>query len=252
MRRVAIGIERGAGLVHQEHRGLGGDGPGDAEPLLLTAGERQATVLQLVLDLVPQRRLPERLLDPLGHGTLEPVQPETERHVLEDAHRERIGLLEDHADVAPHRHRIDVPTVHVLAVEVDLSLEAESPDQIVHPVEGAQDRALAAPGGPDEAGDLPFLDLLRGCPGRRGSCRSRPGRACSRSRHRSTSARPSPAVARELVWAVGVIDPLPSAYARRWPTRRLTTLTIRTIRTRTSEAAHASSIWFSNGMPEKL
>src|SRR5262245_10413006 len=44
------GIERRAGLVHEEHLGVGGDGPGDAQPLLLTAREPHGGALQAVLD----------------------------------------------------------------------------------------------------------------------------------------------------------------------------------------------------------
>ena len=36
------GVEGRAGLVHQQHLGLGGDGPGDAQPLLLAAGQAEA------------------------------------------------------------------------------------------------------------------------------------------------------------------------------------------------------------------
>jgi hypothetical protein len=32
-------VERRARLVHEDHVGLGGDGPGDAQPLLLAAGQ---------------------------------------------------------------------------------------------------------------------------------------------------------------------------------------------------------------------
>jgi hypothetical protein len=48
-------VERGAGLVHQQDVRLGGDGAGDAEALLLTARQGEAAVLELVLDLVPER-----------------------------------------------------------------------------------------------------------------------------------------------------------------------------------------------------
>ena len=34
-------VERRARLVHQDHVGLDGDGPGDAEPLLLAAGQAE-------------------------------------------------------------------------------------------------------------------------------------------------------------------------------------------------------------------
>src|SRR5713226_868992 len=47
-------IERRAGLVEQDHLGPHRHGAGDAEPLLLAAGQAQAGGIELVLDLVPQ------------------------------------------------------------------------------------------------------------------------------------------------------------------------------------------------------
>src|SRR5689334_17816982 len=44
-------VEGGAGLVHQQDLGLDGDGAGDAEALLLTAGEAHAGLVEAVLDL---------------------------------------------------------------------------------------------------------------------------------------------------------------------------------------------------------
>jgi hypothetical protein len=160
------GVEGGAGLVHQEHGGLGRDGTGDAQALLLASGQGQAAVLQLVLDLVPERGLAERALDALGHRALEAVQAQPEGDVVEDAHREGVRLLEDHADVAPHRHRIHAPAVHVLALELNVTLEAEAADQVVHPVERPEHRALPAAGGTDEAGDLAPMDLHVAVPDR--------------------------------------------------------------------------------------
>ena len=58
-------VERRGRLVEQQHFRIGREGAGDAEPLLLTAGEPVADVAQPVLHLVPQRGLLQRLLDPL-------------------------------------------------------------------------------------------------------------------------------------------------------------------------------------------
>ena len=58
----ALGVERCGGLVQQDHVGRGRDGPSDAEPLLLTAGERHRACLEPVLHLVPQSRLAQSLL----------------------------------------------------------------------------------------------------------------------------------------------------------------------------------------------
>src|SRR4029450_13874174 len=86
-------------------------------------------------------------------------QAEPERDVAVDAHREGIGLLEDHADVAAHRDRIDLGVVDVLATEVDLTLEAEAAHQVVHAVEAAERGALPAARRTDEGRDGPLVDL---------------------------------------------------------------------------------------------
>src|SRR5205823_2411211 len=125
-----------------------------AEPLLLAPGQRQPAVLQLVLHLVPERRAAQGLLYPLRHRALEAVEPEPERHVVEDAHRKRVRLLEHHADVAPHGDGVDAAAVDVLALELDVTLEAKPADEVVHAVQAAEHGALAAARGPDEAGDL--------------------------------------------------------------------------------------------------
>src|SRR5215470_6690213 len=44
-------VQRRAGLVEQDHLRLYRDGAGDAEPLLLAAGEAETALFQLVLDL---------------------------------------------------------------------------------------------------------------------------------------------------------------------------------------------------------
>ena len=94
-------VERRARLVHQDHVGLGGDGAGDAEPLLLAAGEAVGRLLELVLDLVPECGAAQRLLDEVVHVVdLHAGDPRAVGDVVVDRLRERVGLLEDHADVA--------------------------------------------------------------------------------------------------------------------------------------------------------
>src|SRR5262249_7611809 len=119
-----------------------------------------------------------------------------------------------------------------------------------HAVQAPEHRGLAASGRPDEARDLSPLDGhvavahgeelavvhlfqlaveddVRRCR------RAVPVRGHCVVGHRCTSYRR---------WT----------QARRCPRSRLATLMTSTIITRTSDAAHASSIWFSKGMPEKL
>ena len=56
-------IERRRRLVHQQDVGLDGQRARDAQPLLLAAGERERRLVQPILDLVPDRRCLEALLD---------------------------------------------------------------------------------------------------------------------------------------------------------------------------------------------
>src|SRR4029453_14720434 len=76
------GVERRARLVHEQHVGPGGDGPGDAEPLLLTAGQAVGRVLQPVLHLVPQGGLVQRLLHEAVH--VPPASPAAQPRAVGD------------------------------------------------------------------------------------------------------------------------------------------------------------------------
>ena len=60
---VAIGIEGGGRLIEQQQFGIGRQGPGDAQPLLLAAGELERRLVQPVLHFVPQGGRVQGLLD---------------------------------------------------------------------------------------------------------------------------------------------------------------------------------------------
>jgi hypothetical protein len=74
--------------------------------------------------------------------------------VVVDRHRERVRLLEDHADAAAEVDRVDAGAVDVLAVEEHLPLDPRARDEVVHAVEAAQERRLPAARRPDERGDV--------------------------------------------------------------------------------------------------
>ena len=63
MRDVAIGSSAEHGSSIRITSGCDRERARDAEPLLLAAGERERALLELVLDLVPERGAGERLLD---------------------------------------------------------------------------------------------------------------------------------------------------------------------------------------------
>src|SRR5882724_10270341 len=148
-------IERRARLVEQDDLGAHGDGAGDAEPLLLAAGQAQARGVQLVLDLVLQRAAAQRLFDAavhLGLGDLL-VEADAERDVLVDRHRKRRRLLEHHADPRPQQIEVETWIEDVGMVQHQLAGGALPRIEIVHPVENAQERRLAAARRADEGRD---------------------------------------------------------------------------------------------------
>src|SRR6202167_3512817 len=148
-------IQRRTGLVEQDHLGPQRDGAGDAEPLLLAAGQAEAAGAQLVLDLVPQRAAAQRLFDAavhLGFGDLL-VEPDAERDVLVDRHRKRRRLLEHHADARAQQIEIELRIEDVGLVEHQLAGGALSRIEVVHPIENPQQRRFAATRRADEGGD---------------------------------------------------------------------------------------------------
>ena len=74
-------------------------------------------------------------------------------HVVVDAHRERIGLLKDHAHALAQMVHVDL-SIDIFAVHADVALDAAALHQIVHPVQAAQKRGLAAAARADQRRDL--------------------------------------------------------------------------------------------------
>src|ERR671933_77409 len=76
-------VEGRARLVHEDHVGLQGDRPGDAQALLLAAGEADPRLVEPVLDLVPEPRADQRALNPLAEvDALDSAQPKAGRDVV--------------------------------------------------------------------------------------------------------------------------------------------------------------------------
>ena len=93
-------VDRAERLVHQQHRRVGGERPGDADALLLATGEL-AGVAVAVLRRVEADQV-EQLVDALGDPLLVPLeQLGDHRDVGADREvREQPGALDDVADVA--------------------------------------------------------------------------------------------------------------------------------------------------------
>jgi hypothetical protein len=157
------GVERRAGLVHQDDLGLDGQATRDAEALLLAPGEARSGAVQDVLHLVPQGRLAQRALDQhVLVGRREPREAQPGQHVLANGHRRKgIGLLEHHAHAPSHADRVDAGTVDVLSVEQHAPRHARPRHDLVHPVDAAHERRLATPRRPDDRGDRPVGHVER-------------------------------------------------------------------------------------------
>ena len=132
---------------------------------------------ELVLDLVPQRRLAQASLDELVLRRLaldQSVEPRRRGHVVVDGHRrERIRLLEDHPDGAPDRRRLHIRIVDVDALVGDLPRAARPGHDLVHPIEAPQERGLAAAGGTDDRRDRVGADVHRDIADGPCACRTR-------------------------------------------------------------------------------
>ena len=154
-------VERRGRLVEQQHVGPQRDGARDAQALLLAAGQAQRALLQLVLDLVPQRGLAQRLLDARVHVGLRQalVVADAVGDVVVDRHRERHRLLEHHADLAAQPVERVLRIEHVLAVQQHFARGDLLRVQRVDAVEDAQQRRLAAARRPDQRGDAIFGDV---------------------------------------------------------------------------------------------
>src|SRR5205807_7912599 len=88
-----------------------------------------------------------------------PEDTRTPRDVVVDRLRKRIRLLEDHPDPAANLDRIDVVAVEVEPVVQDLAVDLCTGNEVVEPVETADERALAAAGGTDDGGDQIPVDV---------------------------------------------------------------------------------------------
>ena len=77
-------------------------------------------------DLAPDRRGPQALLDALVDlaAVAHAVDAQPVRDVLEDRLRERVRLLEHHADAPPQRDDVRTGRVDRLSVEQDVALDA--------------------------------------------------------------------------------------------------------------------------------
>ena len=89
------------------------------------------------------------------------MDPAAVGDILEDALREGVRLLKHHADARAHLRDVDLGTVEVHAVEAQRAVDTHHVDQVIEPVEAAQQSRLPTAGRSDEGRDLLFRDLQR-------------------------------------------------------------------------------------------
>src|SRR5579872_5100992 len=156
-------IESRSRFVHEQYFRLDRKRARDAQTLLLAARERCAGVVELVFDLVPQRRFAQALLgDLVEFGAVPRLvrQPHPGEHVVDDRHRrERVGALEHHADPLTHRGGIDARIVEILTVQEHFAFDPSAGDDLVHPVQAPQQSGFAAARWSDERRDLAGLEV---------------------------------------------------------------------------------------------
>ncbi len=153
------GIEGGAGFIHEEDVGLEGYGPGDAESLLLPAGECQCALVELGSDFFPEGGLAEGHLDEFAHVAGVAVDSGAPGDVVEDRFWEGVGFLENHADVPPEVDGISIGGVEVLSSVYGVSVEGDAGHEVVHAIEGTEKGAFATAGRADDGGYLAFVDV---------------------------------------------------------------------------------------------
>ncbi len=161
--RRGDGVEGRRRFVHEEHVGLHGERPGDAEALLLPAGEVHGGLPQDVLYLVPEDRLFQALLHQGVQFAViaDARELRCEGDVVVDRFRKGVRFLKNHTDPLADLHGVHLGGVDVPPFEEDLPLHAGAVDQVVHPVEEPKQGRLAAAGRADQGGDAVLFKIQR-------------------------------------------------------------------------------------------
>src|SRR5665213_767648 len=149
------GVEGGRGLVHEDDLRFDGQAARQTQTLLLAAGETKRGTLQSVLDLLPQAGALEGALHRLFEvaAAAPPLQTEAVGDVVEDRHGKGIGSLEEHADTTTQSDHPGWVGRSGHALEKNLAARPVAGDQVVHAVDGPEQRALATAAGADDCRD---------------------------------------------------------------------------------------------------
>ena len=109
--------------------------------------------MQPVADFFPKGGAANGLFDTGLQITGESIDGGSPGNILKNGLGEWVRLLKNHSDAAPNLYRIDLASINVRTHIEDPSLHAHVGNEVVHPVEGPQQGALAATRGSDDRGD---------------------------------------------------------------------------------------------------
>ena len=133
-----------------------GDGPGNAQTLVLAAGQPKGRLVQTVLDFVPKGRPLEAALHRLVQRAAVPdaADPQAVGDVLVDRLGEGRRPLEDHAHLLPQLDHVSSAIEDLLAIDENAAGGADVVDQVVHAVQAAEQGRLAAARRADQGRNL--------------------------------------------------------------------------------------------------
>ena len=147
-----LGVQGGGGFVAQQDLGVGGQGPGNGDALLLAAGQLRRIGLFLVGQVHDLQQLPCS-----RHGFLfrRADELQGERDIVQaGALHEQVKMLEDHTDGFPGVPQLLFRQLHqILAVNGDGTFRGAL-QQVHAPNQGG----LAGAGQADDAENLAFVD----------------------------------------------------------------------------------------------
>ena len=129
-------VKRRRRFIQQNHFRIDRQRTCNAQTLLLSAGHSERTLFQPVFHLIPDRRIAQGFFHDLIQLCLgtDAVRARSVCDIVVNAHRERIRLLEYHADTPAQQIHVHA-AVDVFPVEQHLSCDLTSLYQIVHAVQ---------------------------------------------------------------------------------------------------------------------
>lgn len=141
------GIEGAAGFVEKNDFRLEGEGPGDAEALLLSSGELEGAEVQAVRNFRPETHGLQAVLYYFWQlGAWHAVGSEWNLKVLAYGVRKGVRFLKDHPDASAQGEHVGVGVVDVGAIGgAAASADVAARNQVSEPVQGVQQGAFTAP-----------------------------------------------------------------------------------------------------------